>query len=225
MKMRFLILATAILVSGCGLHQPSALHPNGAGLPPGVAGVSNPLFVPVADREFAWNQLVDELDNYFKIEREERVQQVGHVLTEGSIKTFPTPGSTILEPWRKDSASGYERMHATLQSIRRHAHMRVVPTQDGFSIELAVFKELEDLIQPEGTTTGSMTLRHDTSPERTDERGSRLAPGSLGWIPQGRDVALEQRILSNIRGRLTHYIPPQPGEPLPADFNAHAPPP
>ena len=57
------------------------------------------MYVPLSDREFLWNQLVDTIDNYFQIEREERVRLVGGVLTEGQIETFPLPGATIFEPW------------------------------------------------------------------------------------------------------------------------------
>ena len=67
------------------------------------------------------SQAVDAVDDYFRIEREERVRLIGGVLTEGRIDTFPIIGSTIFEPWRKDSTPGYEKVHATLQSIRRRA--------------------------------------------------------------------------------------------------------
>ena len=220
MLARVLSLICLIALGGCGFHQPNSGIERG-GFLPGVYGSHNPLVVPVADREFVWNQIIDEMDDYFKIKREQRVHVVGNVLTEGSIETFPTTGSTILEPWRKDSVSGFERWHSTLQSIRRHAQVRVIPVQVGYQIELAVFKELEDLVQPERATVGSMTLRHDNSPARTDEHGQRLPAGTLGWIPLGRDIALEQRILSNIRARVTNTGPTQPAVPIQADVNVN----
>ena len=73
------------------------------------------------DREFIWNQCVDVVDDYFRIEREQRVRLDAGVLTEGQIDTHPTTGSTLFEPWRNDSTRGYEKWHATLQSIRRKA--------------------------------------------------------------------------------------------------------
>src|SRR5207249_3562153 len=82
----------------------------------GSGGIQNPLFIPPVDRELLWNQTVDAIDDYFRIEREDRVRQIGGVLTEGRIDTFPTTGSTIFEPWRVDSTPGYEKVHATLQS-------------------------------------------------------------------------------------------------------------
>ena len=52
----------------CGRLQrilfPWASHDQGA--------IQNPLFLPPVDREFLWNQTVDSVDDYFRIEREER---------------------------------------------------------------------------------------------------------------------------------------------------------
>jgi len=83
------------------------------------------MFIPPLDREFLWNQTADAVDDYFRIEREDRVRLIAGVLTEGRIDTFPTIGSTVFEPWRTDSTMGYEKLHATLQSIRRRATVRV----------------------------------------------------------------------------------------------------
>ena len=67
------------------------------GPPPQAALAQNPLYVPSSDREFLWNQFVDTIDDYFDIEREERVRLVGGVLTEGQIDTLPQPGATVLD--------------------------------------------------------------------------------------------------------------------------------
>lgn len=160
------------------------------------------MYVPLSDREFLWNQLVDVVDDYFKIEREERVRLVGGVLTEGRIETFPQPGATILEPWREDSTPGFETRLATLQSIRRRAVVFVRPQNDGgYLVDVSVYKELEDLSQPEHSTVSADALRHDGTLRRP--RGKQqFGPVNLGWIPIGRDTALEQRILMEVRGRL-----------------------
>ena len=38
-------------------------------------------------------------------------------------------------------------------------------------------------------------------------RNDLLETGSFGWIPMGRDVSLEQKILANLNGRLTEILP------------------
>jgi hypothetical protein len=107
----------------------------------------------------------------------------------------------LLEPWRKDSTPGYEKLHATLQSIRRKATVRVIPTDGGYLLDVAVQKELEDLDKPENATAGGATLRYDGTLVRQEGAPGRFS-ATLGWIPIGRDCSLEQRILADISERL-----------------------
>ncbi len=164
--------------------------------------LDNPLFVPVVDANLLWDQLSNELDDYFVIKREDRVRIVGNEITEGWIETYPTSGSTILEPWRKDSTSGFEKHHATLQTIRRWSRVRVIPTAGGFLLEVFVYKELEDLEQPQNSNVGGEVLRYDNSLSRMQTEQLSQS-GSSGWISIGRDNSLEQYILANLLGRLT----------------------
>jgi hypothetical protein len=190
-------LGLAFCQVGCsGIHRQTA-----------AAGIQNPLFVPPIDRELLWNTTVDVVDDYFRIEREDRVRMIGGVLTEGRIETFPTTGATLLEPWRRDSTPGYEKLHATLQSIRRRATVRIIPTEGGSLLDVVVQKELEDLDKPEHATVGGATLRHDGTIVRQQGPPGRYSV-TLGWIPIGRDPSLEQKILSNLAARL--HLPGQP---------------
>ena len=200
--------ALAVLLC-CGGCAGSWFRPAGAGGPPPL---ENPLFVPPLDREFLWNQTVDAVDDYFRIEREDRVRLIAGVLTEGRIDTFPITGSTIFEPWRVDSTPGYEKWHATLQSIRRRATVRVIPTDGGYLLDVVVQKELEDLDKPEHATAGGATLRHDGTLVRQEGAPGRYSV-TLGWIPIGRDLTLEQRILADLTARLDlqgqlQHLPP-----------------
>ncbi len=193
-----LMLLAAAALGGCARFRLPVGPDLGLAAAPGI---ENPMFVPALDREFLWNQSVDAVDDYFRIEREERVRLIGGVLTEGRIDTFPITGSTIFEPWRRDSTPGYEKFHATFQSIRRRALLRVIPTEGGYLLDVAVQKELEDLDKPEHATAGGATLRHDGSLVRQEGASGRFST-TLGWIPLGRDVTLEQRILADLRARL-----------------------
>lgn len=216
--------ALTMLCCCSGCMRSWLLSQDDAGPPPMI---ENPLFVPAMDREFLWNQTVDAVDDYFRIEREERVRLIAGVLTEGRIDTFPVTGSTILEPWRGDSTPGYEKWHATFQSIRRRATVRVIPADGGYLMDVAVAKELEDLDKPENATAGGATLRYDGSLVRQEGAPGRYSI-TLGWIPIGRDVSLEQRILNDIRARLdvAHpigHLPPVAEEgvvPSPSDMES-----
>ena len=189
------VLVSIMCFSGCAhiFHRQTSAS--------GPAAIQNPLFIPAIDREFLWNQAVDAIDDYFRIEREDRVRQIGGVLTEGRIDTFPATGSTIFEPWRIDSTPGYEKLHATMQSIRRRATARVIPVEGGYLFDVVVQKELEDLDKPEHATAGGATLRHDGTIVRQEGPPGRFSV-TLGWIPIGRDISLEQRILADVSARL-----------------------
>jgi hypothetical protein len=201
------LLGIVILFSSTGC---AGLFHRGLGQPP--PPLDNPLFVPAMDREFLWNQTVDAVDDYFRIEREDRVRLIAGVLTEGRIDTFPVTGSTIFEPWRRDSTPGYEKALATLQSIRRRATVRVIPTEGGYLLDVVVQKELEDLDKPQHATAGGATLRYDGTLVRQEGAAGRYSV-TLGWIPIGRDFTLEQRILADITARLdvahaVQHLPP-----------------
>jgi hypothetical protein len=202
---------------GCQPGQPQCApgaYPPGVYPPVAAPGAAVPfvppvsaVIIPVSNPEAAWIELVNVVDDYFRIDREHRVQQIGDVLTEGRIETFPQVGSTLFEPQRQDSIDLYEKTLATFQSIRRRATLRVAPDPRGYQIEVTVIKELEDLPRPELSTAGGATFRHDSSVERpvglvTTERGGTR------WFPIGRDVALEQAMLADIRARVGGPAPP-----------------
>ncbi|MBC8351288.1 MAG: hypothetical protein H8E66_04845 [Planctomycetes bacterium] len=201
------ILLTFVAATGCSQHILPSLHGPRSSVPVGAAyRVENPIFVPIDDHEFVWSQVVDTIDDYFQIEREERVRIVGGVITEGRIETVPRAGATMFEPWRRDSTRGYEKLHATLQSVRRRASVRVMPAASGYSIEVSVFKELEDVDRPEHSTVGEAIHRHDGSLVRGEDEREEI-PVTLGWIALGRDPTLEQEILANIQSRLAIQSP------------------
>ncbi len=207
MNRRWLLLLIC-LFCGCGLFR-------GRTAASKLAPVENPLFVAVDDREYFWNQLVDSMDDHFQIIQEDRVQAIGGILTEGRVETAYKLGSTFLEPWRSDSTQGYQRLNASLQTIRRRAIARVIPSPGGLLVELTVEKELEDLNRPEFSTIGQSAERHDGTQVRADKIQKQNTT-TLGWIPQERDCDLEKRILSDLRDRLAHSgnlgIGPRPNE-------------
>lgn len=187
------------------MQQATIVQPPGAAVAGAAVGTEcpNPVFVPVANQDLAWEQIVDVVDDYFRVERENRVQVVGNVITEGRIDTFPQVGATWLEPHRPDSVGWDNRWESTLQTIRRRAVLRVIPQQGGYLIDAVVNKELEDLPRPENSTAGAATFRNDNSlPSRSIDPVSRTR-FSETWIPQGRDTWAEQALLAEIREKLT----------------------
>lgn len=199
---RLWVLALGIL-AGC--HVPPEVASPAPGVPPGPL-LPNPLLLPSDQIEWLWPQIVDAVDDYFHIQVEVPVRRLGASWTEGRIETYPQVGSTWLEPWRRDSTRGWERLHATLQTVRRRAVVRVLPAPQGYHVEVVVTKELEEVDRPEFSALGTPALRHDGSLTR-HPAGRADTALTLGWIPLGRDVALEQQILRGIQGRVFTGLP------------------
>jgi hypothetical protein len=162
----------------------------------------NPISIPAIDEMVAWDQIVDVVSEYFTVAREQQVRRSGEVWTEGIIETAPQDGATWLEPHRKDSVGSFNRWESTFQTIRRRAHVRVMPDASGYLVEVIVEKELEDLPNPEKATAGAAAFQVDQGPtSRRLEQVSRTRLSPL-WIQLGRDPLLEQRILGDIQARL-----------------------
>ncbi len=202
------IALLALLPFGCAPADPWTTPPTVAA--PGVFGAaaySNPSHVAVSDHRLVWETLADVLDDYFPdFQYEEPVRQIGSTVTEGRLETFPRGSPTALEPWRRDGVGAYEKLENTLQSMRRFAVARVIPSQGGFLVDVAVYKELEEVRQPAGATAGAATLRYDESLERVVDPATDQ-PIHQGWIPKGRDYVLEQTILGHLHERLRQPAP------------------
>ena len=153
--------------------------------------VSNPVFVPAQDREFAWERTVDVLHAYqFPIERESQL--------EGVIETGYKVGSGVLEPWHRDSDGFDERLESSLQSIRRRVVVNVIPAEGGHLIGVEAFKEREDLPPTANPTSGTASFHTGSSLDPTAVPvGGIVRPA--GWIPLGRDSSLEQSLLHSLR--------------------------
>lgn len=215
-----LLVVFSLAVSGCRNFLQSPLGPGQVEVP-----ISNPFQVGLADPTLVWQQVVDAVDDYFRIKSETPVRRDSAAWLEGRLETFPEIASTLLEPWRRDSTPGFERMQATIQTIRRTAYVKVIPGPDGYLIDVKVVKEQEDVddAQRLAATTAESTAENTgvTTSVRSQGSGSggvirstsdiRDMPSTVGWYPAGigRDLELERRIAERIAGRLTNIEPPQ----------------
>ncbi len=193
------LLFCCFLNGGCRHVASGDWAPIGSGS--AIDALPNPLPVPMLPREFVMDEVSDEVDNYFRILREQRIRLIDNVLTEGWLDTEPKIGSTLFEPWRRDSTRGFELAHATLQTVRRWARVRVIPADNRYLVDVKVYKELEDLLEPERALIGGQIFRYDNSLD-SDRDEKIVDQPNKGWIPMGRDFSLEQKILSNIQSRI-----------------------
>lgn len=195
-----LVCLGLLLVSGgCKLWSLRQEEKNASQYPQ----LANPLYVPACDRDFAMDQVSDEVDDYFQIRREQRIALTDNVLMEGWIETQPKIGATVFEPWRRDAATLEERRLGTLQTIRRWAKVRVIPNGQGYLIDVKVYKELEDRHPPDHSVVTSGLPRHDQAMDSLQDSAAPFQDDSkLHWFSIGRDIELEQKMLRNIQQRL-----------------------
>ncbi|MEN6405129.1 MAG: hypothetical protein ABFC77_01530, partial [Thermoguttaceae bacterium] len=159
---------------------------------------ANPILIPAADCQAAWEQVVDVVDDYFPIKQEDPIRLVGNSMTEGHLTTVSQVSPTIFEPWRHDTGDSQQRWENTLQTMSRHAEVRMTPSPGGYQVDVRIYRELENLPRPEHATTGGATFRYDSALDNTAEPSVSGTTAAKNWIPQGRDTALEQKIIADL---------------------------
>lgn len=190
------LLAASVLPAGCG----SLAYRLTSDVPQQY--VPNPLELPAVADDFLWLQVVDTLDDYFRIARQQPVVNSQGLVLEGKIETSYKVAGSIFQPWQKDNTTSFERLQSTLQTIRRRAIVTVRPGASGYTIEVIVQKDLEDTDRTQHATESVIGAEKGQSrTHRADTFGE--SPQTLGWIPLGRDTSLEQAILKDIFGRVT----------------------
>ena len=153
--------------------------------------VSNPMFIPSNNQELVWESVVDMLHDFqFPVARESRL--------DGIIQTEYKVGSGVLEPWHHDSVGHDNVWESTFQSIRRRAFISITPTEGGYLVGIEAFKEKEDLLGLTANSAGGATFQ-ESAPLKRDLNLVVGQSTPSGWIPRGRDPALENEMLSQLR--------------------------
>jgi len=177
----FKFIALCLLCTGCasGWSEPAPVP------------ASNPIQISGTNHDVVWERVVDTIHNYkFPIAKENKL--------DGRIETEYKVGSNFFEPWHGDSVGYDNRLESTLQSIRRRVFVSVTPVEGGFLLGVEAFKEIEDVNAPTASAPGGATFQQDLSLRRDlNLVQERSKPD--GWIPLGRDPALEQDILESLQ--------------------------
>lgn len=180
-RLLFLILVTAGS-SGCASVGLTNASP-----------IGNPVFIRANHPEMAWERTVDALHDFkFPLVRESKL--------DGVIETDYVVGSSVFEPWNRDSVGFDNRLESTFQSIRRRAIIRLTPAQGGYFVSVEAYKEKEDVRAPVANSAGGATFQIN----QPLQRDLNLVVGQAapsGWILLGRDPALEQAMLCRIKSR------------------------
>src|SRR5438105_15876759 len=189
--------ASLLTLTGC-MVGPIVDNPMFVRFDPTI-NVSNPLWVPspgVEDGGYGkvFEKVLDVLDDYFEIAYANRY--------DGHLRTFPRIAPGYEQIWKPGSPDAYQRLEATLQTMRHRCHVYIEPAQDGgYFIRVVVYKELEDLPRPIRATAGAAAFLSEITVERQYEVvDPTVFEGN--WIPvgpDGRDHELEQALLQRIK--------------------------
>ena len=181
-------LALCLLAAGC--RSPGTVWSRQVRSP-------NPITVGTGNDDVLWERTVDVLHDYqFHVVREDRLARV--------IETEYKVGSGCLEPWHHDSVGPYRRLESTLQSIRRRVRITLLPSGmgRGYAVTVEAFQEREDLPGIAANSAGAATFSESTPLDRDLNPVVGQSQPSR-WIPVGRDLDLEQAILSSLRAAYT----------------------
>lgn len=176
-----LLLATCWMAGSCTLPR----------VAPQAAVPGNQIIVRGQNPELVWEKAVDVLHAYhFEIQRENKLN--------GEIETHYLTGSSLLEPWHSDSVGFGNRLESTLQSIRRKVLLRVFPSTDGYVVSVEAIKEIEFVGGTANNTPGVGTFLSN-APTQRDVNIVAGRPAPAGWMPRGRDLALEQSLACSLQ--------------------------
>jgi hypothetical protein len=186
-----------LLGGGCATAPPVD-NPLLAGLQ--TACVENPVLVspgtptPASYQE-VFEKAVDILSEYFP-DLETPKPDAGQIIAKPRI----APGYEQF--WKSGNPDPRARLFATLQTVRQSARIDIKPGErGGFQVFVIVERELEDLSRPTQARAGVAVFQEAATVARPfDVVTSDLSQNEpLHWFKIGRDVALEQLILTRIR--------------------------
>lgn len=159
--------------------------------------VDKPVLLPTADKDLAMRAAHGVLaEMLFVIEKYDP--------QAGVIRTSPLTAAQFFEFWRHDNVEPQTAAMANLHSVQRIVHVNVSEENNNVSVDCQVQvrrlsipeKEFAAVSQAAGMfTTGDISLQRL---ELNDEQKEKMA-----WIDLGPDHALEHKILTLIRERIT----------------------
>ncbi len=155
--------------------------------------LENPLFVPQGPEGYrqVYQQAYTAVAHYFPVTRSN--------FYAGTMETLPVITAGFWDGPKLNWYSFSELYESALQTIRRRVLVTITPAEvGGYFVDIQVYKELEDLPRPLHANAGAATYRFEVPIERIGDVVD-VPYVTKGWIPLGRDHALEQRILARFR--------------------------
>lgn len=154
---------------------------------------TQPLAISESSQQDAlWNATQDVLRKHrFALDRVDRAA--------GVITTLPVTSQHWFEVWRKDVATFRDAMESSFNPVRRWVEVTFAAGGDGAWSEVAVVVRKERLSCPDRQFNSSGSAYQyfgDSLPSTTGHY--RVTMAEDRWLDQGRDPAMEDRLLRKI---------------------------
>jgi len=195
MKLGKMLGLALLLPAGCLSVPPSD---NPLLIRAATGEIENPVLIkpgapsPAAYAE-VFESVLNVIDDYFEIAYANRY--------DGKIISAPKIAPGIERPWLNGTPDVYQRLLATVQTMRYRCFVQIGPVeQGGYSVQVTVLRELKDEPRPMNAPSGSV-FRDSATVDRQFEVADIVIPTDGPWIPKGREIALEDSILRQIRRR------------------------
>lgn len=147
------------------------------------------------DADRLWDASLEVLRRHrFPLDRVDR--------RNGVITTVPVTSQSFFEFWRTDVNTPFDLLEASLRTVRRAAVVEFVPGPDAPDPTVQVTVRRETFATPErqfNNSASTLQIYGSTLPGVQGER--RVTSTYDYWIPDGRDAAMEERILTRILAR------------------------
>jgi len=163
------------------------------------ARLENPLVIPTANAD-----RVSKVSE--RVLQELRFQLEYPKVVPERIETQFLTGASWWEFWREDTVGGYQTSESSFHTIRRRVSVALKPLDTGTEISVRVTKE-----RMSNPGVGQMDIANTFGAHMYWKlpliRPDELKPTGEQWIDQGRDDALEQRILYRVERALALGTP------------------
>lgn len=173
---------SAVMVSGC-----AAPARDGATMAQVVSSTAG------GQDDHLWEAAQNVLrEHHFRLDRVDR--RAGVILTDAQTSQH------AFELWRRDVATPYDFLEASMRTVRRSVEVKVAPADDGKEITVEVHRQY--FSTPERQFNSSIaTMRMFGNELPRADTGERITDADSTWIDAGRDLAMERYLLDEIVAR------------------------
>lgn len=180
------LLGIGVLVVGVGLagcHRPAQ---------PTEVTVRQVYLADAGGYDRVWESCQEVLRRHrFELDRVDR--------RGGVITTHPVTSQSLFEFWRHDVDTSFDLMESTLRAVRRRATVQITSGPDEAATRLEVTVQRSTLASPERQYNGSSSALRVFGATLPGVRGEPyLSREDNYWIDDGRDGAMERRLLERI---------------------------